>query len=153
MKVVMIPLVFSIGCIAFVNRDKIIDQYTAAYPSDPGKAAAIEQCIGENKNFNRLDVDDRARCYHKYLEPGPVPMAVAPSPSPYYSYSPSHLPGNDVRRQEANDSYRSLDLIPSAQAAPLPQPAPPAQPQSAAHTTAPTQHHPVAHHATTSSTR
>ncbi|HVH78499.1 MAG TPA: hypothetical protein VM782_03860, partial [Stellaceae bacterium] len=143
----MIPLIFSVGCIAFVNRDKVIDQYNAAYPSDPAKAAAMEQCISENKYFNRLDGDDRARCYHRYLDPAPVPMAVAPSPSPYYSYSPSHLPGNDVRRQEANDSYRSLDLIPSAQAAQPPPPAIPTQP--AARTTAPPQQHkPVsaAHH-------
>jgi hypothetical protein len=122
MRLVMVPLVFSVACLAYVHRDKIIDQYTAAYPSDPAKEAAMQQCIEHNKNFNRLDADDRQACYRKYLPAtatsvAPAPITAGPSPVPYYPYSPSHLPGNDIRRQEANNGYHPL--IPSAQAEPL----------------------------------
>ena len=123
MKILMLPLMFSIGVIAFENRDKIIDQYTAAYPSDPAKEAAMQECISHNKNFNRLDPDDRQACYRQYIHP--LPVAMAPSASPSYPYSPSQLPGNDIRRQEANGSYHPLAVIPPAQAEPLPPAAPP----------------------------
>ncbi|HWB51594.1 MAG TPA: hypothetical protein VG651_20970 [Stellaceae bacterium] len=132
----MVPLVFSVACLAYVHRDKIIDQYNAAYPSDPAKAAAIDACIAHNKNFNRLDSDDRQACYRKYIPAAAI--VLPPSPSPYYSYSPSHLPGNDIRRQEANDGYHPLTVIPSAQAAPLP--------PAAATTPPPAPAHPVSHH-------
>jgi hypothetical protein len=107
----VVPLVFSIACLGYVHRDKIIDQYTAAYPSDPAKQAAMQQCIEHDKNFNRLDADDRQACYRQYIAPTAIaaaPVAAGPSPAPYYPYSPSHLPGNDIRRQEANDGYHPL---------------------------------------------
>jgi hypothetical protein len=103
MKLVMLPLVFSVAVIAFTNRDKIIDQYNAAYPSDPAKAAALQECISRDKYFNRLDGDDRQACYRQHM---PVtPIAVAPSAGPQYAYSPSGLPGNDIRREQANGGY------------------------------------------------
>jgi hypothetical protein len=120
MKLVMLPLIFSIGFIAFENRDKIIDQYNAAYPSDPAKAAALQDCISHDKSFNRLDGDDRQACYRSHIAPAPI--AVAPSPIPQYSYSPSGLPGNDIRRQQANDRYHSPGMVHSAQADPDPAP-------------------------------
>ena len=144
MKLIMFPLLFSVGFIAFQNRDKIIDQYTAAYPADPGKAAALTECINRNPNFNRLDSGDRAQCYQRYLAvTAPVPMPPVASPS--YAYSPSHLAGNDVRRQEANAGYHPSAIISSAEAATvLPKPvAPPAvagaTPHRVAHSTA----HPI----------
>jgi hypothetical protein len=148
MRLVMVPLVFSVACLAYVHRDKIIDQYTAAYPSDPAKAAAMQQCIEHNKNFNRLDADDRQACYRKYLPPTAIsvvtsPVAAGPAAAPYYPYSPSHLPGNDIRRQEANDSYHPL--IPSAQAEPLsPAAAPSPVPSPATAHPAQQHHHPTA---------
>jgi len=157
MRLVMVPLVFSVACLAYVHRDKIIDQYNAAYPSDPAKAAAMQECIAHDKNFNRLDGDDRQACYRKYLAPtavsvAPAPVATAPASAPYYPYSPSHLPGNDIRRQEANDGYHPL--IPSAQAEPLstapvaaPHPPGPPHPGEQDRHTAATHHHttPQAH--------
>jgi hypothetical protein len=136
MKLIMLPLLFSVAFIGYQNRDRFIDQYNAAYPSDPLKQAAIEQCVTENHNFNRLDADDRKHCYRKGL--GTAAVELAPAPSPSYAYSPSHLAGNDVRRQEANDSYH-FALIPAAQAAPIePQPAyraPAASPRVVVHYT------------------
>jgi hypothetical protein len=113
MKLIMLPLVFSVAFVAFENRDKIMDQYNAAYPSDPAKEVALQECISRDKYFNRLDGDDRQACYRKYMPP--TPISVTPSPSPSYAYSPSSLPGSDIRRQEANDSYRPPVVIPSAQ--------------------------------------
>lgn len=55
MKLILLPLFCSLAIIGFENRDKIMDQYNAAYPSDPAKAAALARCIGQNPNFNRLD--------------------------------------------------------------------------------------------------
>ena len=116
MRFIMLPVLFSLAYIGFENRDKIADQYNAAYPSDPVKQAALQDCIARHPNFNRLDADDRHACYTGTW--GRRPVALPASPSPYYAYSPSHLAGNDVRRQEANASYRP-SIIPSAQAAPL----------------------------------
>jgi hypothetical protein len=35
---------FSVACIAYQNRDKIADQFNAAYPANPAKAAALQRC-------------------------------------------------------------------------------------------------------------
>lgn len=149
MKLIMFPLLFSIGFLAYENRDKIADQYNAAYPPDPGKAAALNQCIGENRGFNRLDPDDRERCYRRYLA-APSPVELPPVTSPFYAYSPSHLAGNDIRRQEANESYHPAGgLISTAEAAPLPKPAA-STPTASAHLASPIHraatHHLVAQH-------
>ena len=110
MKLVMFPLIFSVAVIGFENRDKIIDQYNAAYPADPAKAAALQECISHNKSFNRLDGDDRQACYRQYIPA--MPVAVAPTPSPSYAFNPSNLPGNDIRREQANDGYRPPVISP-----------------------------------------
>lgn len=132
MKLVMFPLMFSVAVIAFTNRDKIIDQYNAAYPSDPAKAAALQECISHDKSFNRLDGDDRQACYRQYVRA--IPVAVAPTPNPYYAFNPSNLPGNDIRREQANDGYHS-PVVHAAQADPEPAPR---------HATAPGAQHPGA---------
>jgi hypothetical protein len=106
MKLIILPILFSLASIGFANRDKIMDQYNAAYPADPEKAAAIEECITQNPNFNRLDPDDRKHCYRNSVETQTVALAPsAAAPSPAYQFSPSHLPGNDIRRQEANAEF------------------------------------------------
>ena len=105
MKLIMLPLLFSLAVIGFENRDKIMDQYNAAYPCDPVKQAALQDCTARHPNFNRLDADDRHACYTGTW--GKIaPLALAPVASPYYAYSPSHLAGNDIRRQESNATYR-----------------------------------------------
>ena len=115
MRLIIFPLLVSLAYIGYEHRDKIADQYNAAYPSDPAKRAAIERCIAENPNFVRLDADDRQRCYRRAW--GASPVAVAPIWFPSYAYSPSHLAGNDIRRQEAGASY-----APAVMQAPPPAP-------------------------------
>jgi hypothetical protein len=112
MKLVLLPLLFILGFYLYEGRDKIIDQYNAAYPSDRAKAQAMAHCAAAEPDFNRLDADDRKHCYRKEL--GTDPSSPAPTPSAYYAYNPSHLPGNDIRREQANDEF----LIHSARAAP-----------------------------------
>jgi hypothetical protein len=121
MKLILVPLMFSVACIAYQNRDRIADQYHAAYPANPAKEAAIQHCLATNPNFNRMDADDRQQCYRESLGSTPVAIAVAaaPTPSPYYAYNPSHLAANDIRRQQANDTYLQASMIQAAAARPV----------------------------------
>jgi hypothetical protein len=104
MKLIMLPLLVSVAYIGFEHRDAAIDLYRAAYPADPVKREALEQCVRRDTNFNRLDTIDRDRCYAAVA--ARVAVDTAPVPSPAHPYNPSHLPGNDIRRAEANDTYR-----------------------------------------------
>jgi hypothetical protein len=104
MKLIMLPLLISAAYLGYEHRGEIVDQYFAAYPSDPVKAEALNQCASSQPNFNRLDAIDRDQCYSALAVRAPVGMAPVPSPS--YAHNPSHLPGNDIRRQEASDTYR-----------------------------------------------
>ena len=103
MRLIMVPVIFSIGFLMFEQRDKVMDLYHAAYPVDPIKSAELSSCA-ENPNFNRLDSGDRAACYAGTYGKREEP-ALIPTPQPTYAYSPSHLPANDIRREEANTSY------------------------------------------------
>jgi hypothetical protein len=120
-ELIILPLMFSVACIAYQNRDRIADQYFAAYPANPAKEAAIQQCLAANPDFNRMDADDRQQCYRESLASAPVAItvAVAPTPSPYYAYNPSHLAANDIRRQQANDAYLQANMIQAAAACPV----------------------------------
>jgi hypothetical protein len=142
MKLIILPLMFSIACIAYKNRDRIADQYNAAYPSNPAKEAAIQHCLATNPSFNRMDADDRQQCYHENLGTTPVAvtLAAAPTPSPYYAYNPSHLAANDIRRQQANDAYLEMSMIQAAAARPVVVVASSYRPTAQAHRTAPTYH-------------
>jgi len=103
MKLLMVPVIFSVGFLMFEQRDKMMDLYHAAYPVDGVKVAALNSCA-ENANFNRLDSGDRAACYAGNYGKKEEPT-FQPTPQPYYAYSPSHLAGSDIRRQEANSAY------------------------------------------------
>jgi hypothetical protein len=120
-KLIILPLMLSVACIAYQNRDKIADQYNAAYPANPAKEAAIQHCLAANPSFNRLDADDRKQCYRENLgsTPDAVAVAAAPTPSAYYAYNPSHLAANDIRRQQANDAYLQASMIRAAAARPV----------------------------------
>lgn len=103
MRLIMMPVIFTVGFLVFEHHDQMMDLYHAAYPTDPVKAATLDICA-ENTNFNRLDSGNRASCYAGTYGRRETPVLV-PTPQPTYVYSPSHLPGNDIRRQEANSSY------------------------------------------------
>ncbi len=132
MKLIMLPLLLSAAYLGFEHRDEIADQYRAAYPTDPAKHEALEQCAHIDRNFNRLDTIDRDKCYKAILLRAPVgsipletvPVVSAPVPVPSIAQNPSHLPGNDIRRQEANDSYRLAQTVGAASIVPPPHPVP-----------------------------
>ena len=121
MKLILAPLMLSLACIAYQNRDRIADQYNAAYPTNPTKDAALRHCIAANPQFNRMDADDRERCYRENMGStlAALPVASARTPSPYYAYNPSHLAANDVRRQQANDAYLQASMIQAAARRPV----------------------------------
>lgn len=103
MRFIMMPVIFTVGFLAYEHHDQMMDLYRAAYPSDPAKAAALDSCA-ERQNFNRLDSGDRASCYAGTYGRQAPPVLV-PTPQPVYPFNPSHLPGSDIRRQEANAAY------------------------------------------------
>jgi hypothetical protein len=103
MKLIMLPVLLSVAFIGFEHRDAIIDQYRAAYPADPTKREALEQCARIDPNFNRLDTSDRANCYGAIVPR--TAAGVIPGSSVSYAHNPSHLPPNDIRRQEVNAAY------------------------------------------------
>lgn len=111
MKLIMVPVIFTVGFLMFEQRDKMMDLYHAAYPVDPVKAQALKSCA-ENPNFNRLDSGDRAACYSGNYGKKEEPV-LTPTPQPYYAYNPSHLPGNDIRREEANSAYMHGETNPA----------------------------------------
>jgi hypothetical protein len=126
----MMPVIVSIGVVMFAQRDKMVDLYHAAYPVDPAKAVALDDCA-KNPNFNRLDSGDRAVCYAKVFgknEPAydrADALPLVPTPQPTYPYNPSHLPGNDVRREEANTAYlRNIQQPAAPETVPVPTPHP-----------------------------
>jgi hypothetical protein len=49
MKLVTLPLVVSIAVIGFQHRNEIADLYRAAYPADPVKREALEECAHSPK--------------------------------------------------------------------------------------------------------
>ena len=85
------------GYIALEHKTAISDLYRAAYPDDPVKREALDECSRGIPNFNRLDPAARENCYANFS--GRIAVALP--------YNPSHLPLNDIRRQEGFDGYRS----------------------------------------------
>jgi hypothetical protein len=104
MKLIMLPVLLSVAYIGFEHRDAIVDQYRAAYPADPAKREALEQCARIDANFNRLDMIDRDNCYAA-IAPKVAISTTANAASVSYAFNPSHLPANDIRRNEANAAY------------------------------------------------
>src|SRR5205085_7677272 len=118
MKYIMLPVRLAVGYLGYEHRAAIVETYRAAYPDDPAKSAALDGCASRSRSFNRLDGDDRQRCYRQTFG-DVVPRQLPPSASPAYAFSPSHEPANDIRRQQVNEG-----LIGSAHAAPAPVPLP-----------------------------
>jgi hypothetical protein len=92
-----VALIFA-GYLGLQHRAEITDLYRAAYPDDPAERAALDECSRGISNFNRLAATDRNACYANLS--GRLAVSAVP-------YNPSHLPVNDIRRQEVFDGYRS----------------------------------------------
>jgi hypothetical protein len=66
---------------ALIERDAIVEEWNAVYPSDPDKQTAIHRCFNDNPNFDRLSGPARRACYDNWL---PVLQFIdhfRPSPS------------------------------------------------------------------------
>jgi hypothetical protein len=64
--------------IGVTQRDGIVAQWTAVYPSDPAREEALHLCYIENPTFNRLRARQRESCYEKWLPA--VAARTRPSP-------------------------------------------------------------------------
>jgi len=104
-----LALFLAVAFIGFEHSKGIIDLYRAAYPDDRVKREALDQCSQAIKNFSRLDSADRDRCYAIFSDR----MGVAAD-------NPSHLPVNDVRRQQAFDAYQEARGAAAASIVPPP---------------------------------
>jgi hypothetical protein len=90
-------LLIAVAYLGFEHGGAVIRLYHAAYPDDRIKREALDQCAQDIRNFSRLDSADRDRCY-----------AASSNRLGALTDNPSHLPVNDVRRQETFDNYRAM---------------------------------------------
>lgn len=136
----MVPVIVLVGVGMFSQRDRMLDFYHAAYPFDPARAEALNDCAG-NPNFNRFDSGDRAVCYARvYGENGPRSVGSAAG-------SPVPRPGNEMRRAEANSDYLRAAQYPVAPGLLTPTPHPVVHPILPSHHTV-ARHHPAHSHIT-----
>lgn len=106
MKLIALPLLFSIGYVGFEHHDKIIDQYNAAYPSDPARSAALAKCATRDPGFIRLDADEREHCYRAVFGNDRTALELPARVSPSYLLNASSVSANDIRRQQTNENFR-----------------------------------------------
>jgi hypothetical protein len=95
-SLIKLALLATVAYIGFEHSRDVIDLYHAAYPDDRVKREALDECARGIKNFSRLDAADQDRCYTMFADR----LAALGANS-------SHLPVNDVRRQEAFDGFRA----------------------------------------------
>jgi hypothetical protein len=62
-----VPLIAAIVAVAAggtgLQPNSVIEFYNQVYPSDPAKRQALDLCILEDPNFNRLSAVARTSCY------------------------------------------------------------------------------------------
>ncbi len=105
----------SIG-VAAAKPNAVADLYEQLYPSDHAKRQALELCFLANRQFNRLDPDEREACYRQRLLLPPLapvmPAALPPASAPNANFvdfwrasGQGRMPLSDVRSQQQNDRY------------------------------------------------
>ena len=86
-------LLIALGVFGLLNHDLIQDQWSAMYPDDPARQAALTRCAAEDSMFNRFTPAGRTACYQKYLQvelPAAAPgIAVSIPGAP--TTSPTHV--------------------------------------------------------------
>ena len=53
--------------VALTHPNAVTNFYAEIYPTDPLKREALERCIQDDHNFNRLAAGERAGCYARVL--------------------------------------------------------------------------------------
>lgn len=87
--------------------------YQAVYPSDPARRHALDLCILRDPTFDRLDRTQRDDCYREEL--GSLPDSAAQNAKQlsfidrWRASGEGHLPANDIRSQELDDSYLNIN--------------------------------------------
>jgi len=96
------------GYLAAINAEKLIAQYQEAFPADPQRREALDLCATDPR-FNRLDPADRQGCRSVPFAEAPTSwVGLAPVMTPRYDFNPSHLPRDDIRRQQANEAFTAM---------------------------------------------
>ena len=110
MKGVLISALFLGATVAAVSP-LLSTVYGDAYPADPGKRQALDQCYEADHGFNRLLANDRASCYRRFLPAAPSVLPLARAGRPYLAanfvdlwqaQARGHQPMSDVRTQQQN---------------------------------------------------
>ena len=112
MRGILGPAILTVaGGFGLTHTGAAFDLYEAAYPADPAKRLAIEYCVTADPTFNRLNPDDRARCYGGLLVPA-MPTSLRPIAAARFDPGPEHAPRDDLRRQQATDRYLNRSARP-----------------------------------------
>ena len=81
---ILIPFLIIAGVFFVVERNGIIAEWRAMYPTEPRERAALQLCYTENHQFNRMSDLARKGCYEKWLP-----------------RLPNRLTGTELKRQNA----------------------------------------------------
>ena len=66
-KPAIVILAIAATLIMVAERNQIIDEWMAVYPSDPSLRTSLQSCAMEDRQFNRLSAVTRQSCYDKWL--------------------------------------------------------------------------------------
>jgi hypothetical protein len=69
---ILIPFLIVAGVLLVGERNGIIADWRAMYPTDPREKTAIQLCYIENHQFNRMSDEARKGCYERWLPRIPV---------------------------------------------------------------------------------
>jgi hypothetical protein len=75
--VILVVLLIAAAAILAVERDPIIAEWTATYPSDPALKMSLQLCYIEDRQFNRLSSASRTRQMAAHPR-GHCPVAILP---------------------------------------------------------------------------
>jgi hypothetical protein len=68
-------LLIALGVFGLVDHDMVNDAWSAMYPQDPARQAALARCVSEDGFLNRFSEAGRTECYQKYLQVELAPAA------------------------------------------------------------------------------
>jgi hypothetical protein len=110
MKGLLLSALF-VGAVVAAVSPVVSTIYADAYPQDPVKRQALDQCYEADHGFNRLLADERADCYRRFMPAAAPVMPLARVVEPHLAANFVDLwqaqargrqPRNDVRTQQLN---------------------------------------------------
>jgi hypothetical protein len=105
MKGVLISMLF-LGAALAAIAPVLSTIYVDAYPQDPVKRQALDQCYQANHGFNRLLADERADCYRRFVPVAPPALPLARAVEPHVAVNFVDLRQAEARgRQPTSDVY------------------------------------------------